>query len=163
MIFSLCPKDTCQHADMSPTCRRHVGMSSTTRHLLYVQKSLPTCRLTSPRHDMSRRLRGPDDIIWRHVGPTLPTFTRHVSMSADDMSFGGVRRHDATPTFPTKDSIQIPCLATSNQAHKDEVRDKERGETWFKELFSKLLKTNGKIEMSIISPLPPAPVFYTHV
>ena len=23
-------------------------------------------------------------------------------MSADDMSFGGVRRHDATPTFPTK-------------------------------------------------------------
>jgi hypothetical protein len=33
---------------------------------------------------------GPDDIIWQHVRPMFPTFSRHVCMSADDMSCGGV-------------------------------------------------------------------------
>ena len=40
-------------SDMSTTCQLHVGMSLTMRHFLYVQKNQPTCRLTSPRHDMS--------------------------------------------------------------------------------------------------------------
>ena len=56
------------------------------RFFLYVQKNQLACR-----PDTTCRVvwHGLDDRIWRPVGPTFQTFSQHVCMLPDDMSFGG--------------------------------------------------------------------------
>ena len=99
--------------DMSSKCRQ--------RHVLTTGHFDDMSSKCLWRHDvdmsfMSGRLKS-SKCLWRHVvwpvrttfflpnvGPTFSTCLRYVGACRDDMSFGGSRQHDATPTFPTKSS-----------------------------------------------------------
>lgn len=53
----------------------------------------------------------PADRVWQHIGPTLPTFSRHVGILAANMSHGGSGDTTRCQHFP----LQFCCLnITSN-------------------------------------------------